>query len=90
MHKGLPDTVAKEYNTNLDPLSRKHYNTLDTGHANTAYNTPVKRMQIEPVSLYRVKNVKKPPVNEGEVIIQYQWHSRDYLKHSGMVKQFSS
>ena len=36
-----------------------------------------------------VKNVKKSPVNEGEVIIQYQWYSRDYLKHSGMVKQFS-
>ena len=89
LHKGLPDTVAREYNTNLDLLPRKHYNTLDTGHANTAYNTPVKRMQTEPVSIYCVKNVKKSPVNEGEVVIQYQWYSRDYLKHSGMVKQFS-
>ena len=89
MHKGLSDTVAKEYNTNLDLLPRKQYNTMDTGHANTAYNIPVKNMQTEPVSLCCVKNVKKSPVNEGEVIIQYPWHSRDYLKHSGMIKQFS-
>lgn len=65
---------------------------LETGHANMVYNPRVQRMQVYLTCIsLPSQNVKTSHLNEGKAITQYMYvqHSRDYLRYSGMVKQFS-